>query len=47
MQGFPTDDVGEPAVTSLCLLSFLATGHLPGERPLLTNLQFRIISDLS
>jgi len=30
---FRTDDAGEPAVTSLCLLAFLAAGHLPGEGP--------------
>lgn len=30
---FPTDGVGEPAVTSFCLLTILAGGHLPGEGP--------------
>ena len=30
---FPTIKPGEPAVTSLCILSFLARGHRPGEGP--------------
>lgn len=28
---FPTQDTGQPAVTSLCLLAFLSRGHLPGK----------------
>ena len=28
---FPTQRTGQPAVTSLCLMAFLAQGHLPGE----------------
>jgi hypothetical protein len=28
---FQTRDVGQPAITSLCILAFLARGHLPGE----------------
>jgi hypothetical protein len=28
---FPTLEIGQPAVTSLCVLAFLARGHLPGE----------------
>jgi len=28
---FPTRPIGQPATTSLCLLAFLARGHLPGE----------------
>ncbi len=28
---FPTLDTGQPAVTSLCVLAFLARGHLPDE----------------
>lgn len=27
---FPTADVGQPGVTSLCLLAFLAKGHVAG-----------------
>jgi hypothetical protein len=30
---FPTLDIGQPAVTSLCVLAFLSCGHLPGEGP--------------
>jgi hypothetical protein len=29
----PTKDSGQPGVTSLCILSFMAHGHLPGEGP--------------
>lgn len=28
---FPTVEPCQPAVTSLCLMSFMANGHLPGE----------------
>lgn len=28
---FRTRDIGQPAITSLCVLAFLAQGHLPGE----------------
>jgi hypothetical protein len=28
---FPTRDLGQPGVTSLCLMAFMAHGHLPGE----------------
>jgi hypothetical protein len=28
---FPTLDMGQPGVTSLCVMSFMAHGHLPGE----------------
>ena len=28
---FPTADSGEPAVTAICLLAFLASGHVPGQ----------------
>ena len=28
---FPTKEDGQPGVTSLCVMSFLANGHLPGE----------------
>jgi hypothetical protein len=28
---FPTQPTGQPAVTSLCCMAFLAQGHLPGE----------------
>ncbi|MGI9429871.1 MAG: prenyltransferase/squalene oxidase repeat-containing protein [Bythopirellula sp.] len=28
---FPTQQTGQPAVTSLCVMAFLAQGHLPGE----------------
>jgi hypothetical protein len=28
---FPTIDTGQPAVTSLCVMAFLAEGHLPGD----------------
>ena len=28
---FRTDDIGQPAVTSLCVMGFLANGYLPGE----------------
>ncbi len=30
---FPTDRTGQPGVTSLCVLAFLARGHLPGAGP--------------
>lgn len=30
---FPTLDMAQPAVTSLCIMAFLAKGHLPGEGP--------------
>jgi hypothetical protein len=30
---FPTLDVGQPGVTSLCTLAFMAHGHLPGDGP--------------
>src|SRR5688572_5398984 len=30
---FPTHENGQPAVTALCLLAFLANGHLPGDGP--------------
>jgi hypothetical protein len=30
---FPTLDIGQPAVTSLCVLAYLARGHLPGKGP--------------
>jgi len=30
---FPGRDQGQPAITSLCLLGFLANGYLPGEGP--------------
>ncbi len=30
---FPTYDTGQPAVTSLATMAFLARGHLPGEGP--------------
>jgi hypothetical protein len=28
---FPTTDKGQPGVTSLCMMAFIAHGHLPGE----------------
>jgi hypothetical protein len=28
---FPTLEIGQPAVTSLCVLAFLSAGHVPGE----------------
>jgi hypothetical protein len=28
---FPTRDVGQPAITSLCVMAFLSAGHQPGE----------------
>jgi hypothetical protein len=28
--GFPTDPLGQPGVTSLCVLAFMSQGHLPG-----------------
>ena len=28
---FPTDPSGQPGVTSLCLLAYMAQGHRPGE----------------
>lgn len=30
---FPTASYGQPGVTSLCLLAFMANGHVPGEGP--------------
>jgi hypothetical protein len=30
---FPTRDVGQPAITSLCVMAFLSAGHQPGEGP--------------
>ena len=30
---FPTASAGEPAVSSLCLLAFMAAGHVPGNEP--------------
>src|SRR5215204_99375 len=30
---FPTLDTGQPAVTSLCVLAFMAHGHMPGHGP--------------
>lgn len=30
---FPTLETGQPAVTSLCVMAFLAGGHLPGDGP--------------
>ena len=30
---FPTLDVGQPAVTSLCVMAFMSRGHLPGQGP--------------
>ncbi|MHC4441822.1 MAG: prenyltransferase/squalene oxidase repeat-containing protein [Planctomycetota bacterium] len=30
---FKTIDVGQPAITNLCVMAFLARGHLPGEGP--------------
>ena len=30
---FPTIDTGQPGVTSLCVLAFMAHGHIPGEGP--------------
>ncbi len=30
---FPTMSSGQPGVTSLCVMAFLANGHLPGEGP--------------
>ena len=30
---FPTLDTGQPGVTCLCMLAFMAHGHLPGEGP--------------
>ncbi len=30
---FEAPDLGQPGITSLCLLAFLARGHLPGEGP--------------
>lgn len=30
---FPTDRYGQPGVTSLCVLAFLASGHTPGHGP--------------
>ena len=30
---FPTIEIGQPAVTALCVLAFLAKGHVPGAGP--------------
>lgn len=30
---FPTEPIGQPAVTSLCVMAFLSRGHLPNEGP--------------
>ncbi len=30
---FPTRPVGQPAITSLCVMAFLSAGHQPGEGP--------------
>lgn len=30
---FPTKNVGQPGVTSLCVMAFVAQGHMPGEGP--------------
>ena len=30
---FPTLEIAQPAVNSLCLLAFMANGHMPGEGP--------------
>jgi hypothetical protein len=30
---FPTREIGEPAVTSLCVMAFLSAGHQPGDGP--------------
>lgn len=30
---FPSIDLGQPGVTSLCMMAFMAHGHLPGEGP--------------
>jgi hypothetical protein len=29
--GFPTDPLGQPGVSSLCVLAFMSQGHLPGD----------------
>jgi hypothetical protein len=36
---FPTLDLGQPGVTCLCTLAFMAHGHLPGEGPYGTQLE--------
>jgi len=36
---FPTLDSGQPAVTSLCVMAFVAHGHMPGEGPYGTQLE--------
>ena len=36
---FPTLNTGQPGVTSLCTLAFMAHGHLPGEGPYGARLQ--------
>jgi hypothetical protein len=36
---FPTDSTGQPGVTCLCIMAFLAHGHLPGEGPYGTCLE--------
>jgi hypothetical protein len=30
---FPTKNMGQPGVTSLCVMAFVAQGHMPGEGP--------------
>ncbi len=30
---FPTSPLGQPGVTSLCVMAFMANGHLPGDGP--------------
>jgi hypothetical protein len=36
---FPTLDAGQPGVTCLCIMAFMAHGHLPGEGPYGTRLE--------
>jgi hypothetical protein len=36
---FPTDPLGQPGVTSLCVLAFMSQGHLPGNGPYGANLE--------
>ncbi len=36
---FPTRELGQPGVTSLCMMAFMAHGHLPGEGPYERNLE--------
>lgn len=35
---FPSDDVGQPAVTSLAIMAFLSRGHLPDQGPYGANI---------